>query len=62
MGDHATNIAEVVYYIAEGRTLHDERPKVDTTRIIGVPPTAGAVEWFKGMGSEHETRQASVQQ
>jgi phosphate transport system protein len=31
MGDHATNIAETVYYIAEGRALTDERPKADTT-------------------------------
>ena len=31
MGDHATNIAETVYYIAEGRALADERPKGDTT-------------------------------
>src|SRR3954454_5911771 len=31
MGDHATNIAETVYYIAEGRPLVDERPKGDTT-------------------------------
>src|SRR6516225_1782704 len=27
MGDHATNIAETVYYIVEGRPLADERPK-----------------------------------
>jgi phosphate transport system protein len=31
MGDHATNIAETVYYMIEGRTLADERPKADTT-------------------------------
>ncbi|MGA8410212.1 MAG: phosphate signaling complex protein PhoU [Xanthobacteraceae bacterium] len=31
MGDHATNIAETVYYIVEGRPLADERPKGDTT-------------------------------
>jgi phosphate transport system protein len=31
MGDHATNIAETVYYIAEGRPLADERPKADDT-------------------------------
>jgi len=31
MGDHATNIAETVYYIAEGRPLIDERPKGDTS-------------------------------
>ena len=33
MGDHATNIAETVYYMVEGRPLVDERPKGDTTSI-----------------------------
>ena len=37
MGDHATNIAETVYYIAEGRPLADERPKGDTTASTTVP-------------------------
>src|SRR5579884_3783356 len=37
MGDHATNIAETVYYIAEGRALVDERPKGDTTATTTVP-------------------------
>ena len=37
MGDHATNIAETVYYIAEGRALVDERPKGDTTASTTVP-------------------------
>ena len=31
MGDHATNIAETVYYMIEGRPIADERPKGDTT-------------------------------
>jgi phosphate transport system protein len=37
MGDHATNIAETVYYMVEGRALADERPKGDTTNISPVP-------------------------
>jgi phosphate transport system protein len=31
MGDHATNIAETVYFMIEGRTITDQRPKGDTT-------------------------------
>ncbi|MCC6779629.1 MAG: phosphate signaling complex protein PhoU [Hyphomicrobiales bacterium] len=31
MGDHATNIAETVYYMIEGRPITEERPKGDTT-------------------------------
>ena len=31
IGDHATNIAETVYYLATGRTITDQRPKGDTT-------------------------------
>jgi phosphate transport system protein len=31
IGDHATNIAETVYYIVEGRSIPAERPKADVT-------------------------------
>jgi phosphate transport system protein len=31
MGDHATNIAETVYFMIEGRPIADPRPKGDTT-------------------------------
>jgi phosphate transport system protein len=31
MGDHATNIAETVYYMVEGQTITDQRPKGDDT-------------------------------
>jgi phosphate transport system protein len=31
MGDHATNIAETVYYMIEGRPISEQRPKGDTT-------------------------------
>jgi phosphate transport system protein len=31
IGDHATNIAETVYFMIEGRAITDQRPKGDTT-------------------------------
>jgi len=31
IGDHATNIAETVYYVIEGRAIVDQHPKGDTT-------------------------------
>lgn len=37
MGDHATNIAETIYYIVEGHALVDERPKGDTTATTNIP-------------------------
>jgi phosphate transport system protein len=33
MGDHATNIAETVYYMIEGRPITDPRPKGDPTNF-----------------------------
>ncbi len=40
MGDHATNIAETVHYIVEGRPITDQRPKGDTTGFASMR-TAG---------------------
>ena len=37
MGDHATNVAETIYYMVEGRALADERPKGDTTSTTNIP-------------------------
>ena len=34
IGDHATNIAESVYYIVEGHSLTDERRKADATSVM----------------------------
>jgi phosphate transport system protein len=38
MGDHATNIAETVYYMIEGRSIPDPRPKGDTTSFAALSP------------------------
>jgi phosphate transport system protein len=40
MGDHATNIAETVHYIIEGRPIADQRPKGDTTTIAALRAAA----------------------
>lgn len=37
MGDHATNIAETVHYMIEGRPIADQRPKGDTTAFAAMP-------------------------
>jgi phosphate transport system protein len=36
MGDHATNIAETVHYVIDGRPITDQRPKGDTTTIAAL--------------------------
>jgi len=36
MGDHATNIAEAVYYMVEGQMLLEERRKADGTSVLSV--------------------------
>jgi phosphate transport system protein len=42
IGDHATNIAETVYYLIHGIALAEERPKSDSTSLtlVGFPPKA----------------------
>ena len=37
IGDRATNIAETVYYIVEGRQLTEKRPKSDVTSKKTLP-------------------------
>ena len=36
MGDHATNIAETVHYVIEGKPIADQRPKGDTTTLAAL--------------------------
>jgi len=38
IGDHATNIAETVFYMIEGQLMVDQRPKGDTTAFATTVP------------------------
>jgi len=38
IGDHATNIAETVFYMIEGQQMIDKRPKGDTTSFASTTP------------------------
>lgn len=38
IGDHATNIAETVYYLIEARTIGQSRPKGDDTLLAALSP------------------------
>lgn len=38
IGDHATNIAETVFYMIEGQPMVDQRPKGDTTAFARTVP------------------------
>lgn len=38
MGDHATNIAETIYYVVNGTPLPGDRPKADVTSLETLPP------------------------
>jgi phosphate transport system protein len=33
IGDHATNIAEIVYFLVHGTAIYDWRPKGDNTSM-----------------------------
>jgi len=38
VGDHATNIAEIIYYSVTGKTIDPARPKQDDTSYVDVQP------------------------
>lgn len=38
IGDHATNIAETVFYMIEGQQIRDKRPKGDMTTFANLAP------------------------
>jgi phosphate transport system protein len=42
IGDHATNIAETIYFLIHGRVLADDRPKSDITSQTLILGQAGA--------------------
>lgn len=42
IGDHATNIAEIIYFQVEGTRLTDKRPKADASKYAVVMPDAPA--------------------
>ena len=43
IGDHATNIAETIFYIQTGQQMEAERPKGDTTPSMSAPIRSGAL-------------------
>jgi phosphate transport system protein len=44
IGDHATNIAETIYYMVTGEPMRERRPKRDTTSFTGPDDLAEPAE------------------
>jgi phosphate transport system protein len=49
MGDHATNIAEAVYYMVQGHSLWRERPKADITPVVAAAMSTQARAGSEGL-------------
>ncbi|HTZ80633.1 MAG TPA: phosphate signaling complex protein PhoU [Stellaceae bacterium] len=51
IGDHATNIAETLYFMVHGTPLHQVRPKRDRTSLAGAPgPSPAPIEITRNGG------------
>jgi phosphate transport system protein len=59
MGDHATNIAENIYYLAKGEQLEGRRPKGDQSSFEVVNPPAGGEAEENEAGIKKVTTQDS---
>jgi phosphate transport system protein len=64
IGDHATNIAETLYFMVHGTPLHQLRPKRDRTSMASAPAPAaaeGATNGFGDHGSENNGPETTKQ-
>ncbi len=55
MGDHATNIAEVIHFLVTGTQIEGGRPKGDTSSYAVVAPPAGETGAAPGAESEGDS-------
>jgi phosphate transport system protein len=46
MGDHATNMAEAIYYMVKGQALSRERPKADVVSGMSLPTGEPGEDWL----------------
>jgi hypothetical protein len=46
MGDHATNMAEAIYYMVKGQALSRERPKADVVSGLSLATGEPGEDWL----------------
>lgn len=54
IGDHTTNIAEIVYFMVRGEPLLEIRPKGDDSPYAAISPTRGGAKAEGGSGQTEE--------